>query len=333
MNNKKNDNLIDQKLYKIALYSGLFLSVLSITANYMANMNFIENIKWLALLLLSTIALVMLEYNFHTSKVKFLLVFSIVWFYLPQGFLEDGTQRAVTYAYMMYTLILSSFLFEGKTRFFLWFSLISVFISMHYISHHFDYAKNVYTQESIFLESIIQIPIIIICSCFILYTYTSEYKQMNIKLSEQANFDDLTGLSNRRRFDRALQDIIKHKIQNVHLGFVDIDNFKKLNDSYGHSIGDEALRVLANFMTSVINPSQHLISRWGGDEFAIIYYGTKECLNSNLETINKLFNEYAEKYLATVKISNGVVSFSDYKTIEEAIKAADKILYSNKEKK
>ncbi len=88
-----------------------------------------------------------------------------------------------------------------------------------------------------------------------------------------ANTDQLTGLSNRRRFVEVLESNIKRaseKNTTFHLGLIDLNGFKRINDVYGHGIGDMLLTQVANRLGTLVEKND-FVSRLGGDEFAIIY--------------------------------------------------------------
>lgn len=105
----------------------------------------------------------------------------------------------------------------------------------------------------------------------------TEHKQLEKNLSWLADHDSLTSLFNRRRFEEELEDALNwattHQANGALL-YIDLDNFKDINDSCGHQVGDVILRKVANTLTKLtsdIDSSAHLITaRLGGDEFAII---------------------------------------------------------------
>jgi diguanylate cyclase (GGDEF)-like protein len=87
-----------------------------------------------------------------------------------------------------------------------------------------------------------------------------------------ATMDGLTGVYNRREFNRWISCEIERSRREgdpVSLIMVDIDYFKKINDTYGHHIGDEALRCVSGLLKQEVRPGDH-VARYGGEEFAII---------------------------------------------------------------
>ncbi len=91
------------------------------------------------------------------------------------------------------------------------------------------------------------------------------------ELDYQAHHDSLTGLPNRKLFDNKLEDAIENSKQNsskVALLFIDLDHFKEINDSYGHKMGDEVLKIVTQKLSNIIKDKDTL-ARLGGDEFTI----------------------------------------------------------------
>ncbi|RYZ89578.1 MAG: sensor domain-containing diguanylate cyclase [Proteobacteria bacterium] len=103
-----------------------------------------------------------------------------------------------------------------------------------------------------------------------------ELSQANETLQKLAHDDGLTGLKNRRSFDQRLrEEIARSRRTRVSFSLVllDIDHFKMINDNWGHSIGDEVLRLLASLLNQTLR-TVDIIARYGGEEFAFILPGT-----------------------------------------------------------
>ncbi|MBT1446426.1 diguanylate cyclase [Shewanella sp. JM162201] len=104
-----------------------------------------------------------------------------------------------------------------------------------------------------------------------------ELNEVNQKLTEQTTIDSLTGVKNRAAFDKRLQAegrISRRQQTPMALLMLDIDHFKRINDKYGHLAGDQTLRLIAELMMSQLKRPTDLVSRFGGEEFAIILPST-----------------------------------------------------------
>ncbi|MDD4048404.1 MAG: GGDEF domain-containing protein [Clostridia bacterium] len=149
----------------------------------------------------------------------------------------------------------------------------------------------------------------------------------------QANQDTLTKINNRRFFNHSLKSLAEKNIP-FSLILIDLDNFKLLNDTEGHYHGDYVLKIIALIMKECTRDSD-IISRFGGDEFAIILpESSKETSKNIAERIrnNVLVNPKFIPY-SKVSLSMGIATFpNDGDTIEDILKKADEALYTAKDK-
>lgn len=103
----------------------------------------------------------------------------------------------------------------------------------------------------------------------------SKQKSSEKAIRELANYDVLTNLCNRRFFNDQVENYLIEQRTMPHssMFFIDLDNFKNVNDSLGHSVGDELLRIVASRLKLLVKPGC-VLGRFGGDEFVIFYPGT-----------------------------------------------------------
>jgi diguanylate cyclase (GGDEF)-like protein/PAS domain S-box-containing protein len=99
----------------------------------------------------------------------------------------------------------------------------------------------------------------------------SEQRELEARLRHRAEHDELTGLANRARLTDAVRDLLDHG-RTPSLLLLDLDSFKALNDSLGHAVGDELLRIVAERLRGAVRP-EDLVARLGGDEFAVVLDG------------------------------------------------------------
>lgn len=108
---------------------------------------------------------------------------------------------------------------------------------------------------------------------------TAELKKLNIKLSFQAYHDALTNLPNRAKFvQQATEAVVyarKHE-QQLAMLFIDLDNFKYINDTLGHSAGDRIIQEVAKRLIATTRQAEDLVARLGGDEFTVLLHNLKE---------------------------------------------------------
>lgn len=164
----------------------------------------------------------------------------------------------------------------------------------------------------------------------------------NLRLREtlrnQSICDPLTGLFNRRYMEESLErefSRANRKKSRVAIIMMDIDHFKRFNDTYGHQAGDALLRALGELLKKSTR-GQDIACRYGGEEFAIVLCDTS--LDGALqrseilrEQVKQMCVEHANQLLGTISISMGVALYPDHgATIGDVMKAADQALYCAK---
>lgn len=170
----------------------------------------------------------------------------------------------------------------------------------------------------------------------------NELTLMNLKLEKSVEevrtlsiTDSLTGLFNRRYFDMIFSTELgraKRDKYPISLVFIDIDNFKYINDTFGHPVGDEFLIYVANSLKESLKRANDTLFRLGGDEFAAILANMPvEDVVTFCAVIQDLFNK-KNKY-KNVTLSMGIICISSIKTIDQQsiVTAADRTLYQAKQ--
>lgn len=162
------------------------------------------------------------------------------------------------------------------------------------------------------------------------------FETQNERLTKLANVDPLTELLNRRSINQKLELAMQRKM-NLDIDFTvaigDIDDFKKLNDEYGHSCGDEFLKNLAESIRAAVRDTDY-VCRWGGEEVLILFTGSgQEASGRVLERIMKSIEENTleyEKNQLKVTMTFGVASSEKFSTVKDIILKADENLYQGK---
>lgn len=166
-----------------------------------------------------------------------------------------------------------------------------------------------------------------------------ELNEVNQKLTEQTTIDSLTGVKNRAAFDKRLQAegrISRRQQTPMAVLMLDIDHFKKINDKYGHLAGDQTLRVIADTLSSQLKRPTDLVSRFGGEEFAIILPSTDdEGAMAVAENIRRAVEELAIHWESqnipltlSIGVSSNIIESEDHPL--KLLEQADRALYQAK---
>lgn len=201
--------------------------------------------------------------------------------------------------------------------------------------------RQVSQQWKNFKDMMYQLVVVIAVFVFIIVAVNIASKIYNSRrrkqLEEKADTDLLTGLNNKLATERKIKEFIAHNPNARSMMFIlDIDNFKKINDTMGHAFGDEVLRSLGN-QIGVIFRATDIIGRAGGDEFIIFLKNIADpaIIRKEARKVENFFKDFKAgeytKYSATASI--GVAIYPDEGTDFEAIyKAADQALYKAKKR-
>lgn len=149
-------------------------------------------------------------------------------------------------------------------------------------------------------------------------------------LNNRIQLDGLTGIANRRTFDLMIRDLMDHNIPFTMI-MIDIDYFKKVNDTYGHLVGDDTLKFLSAMLDS-LSSEDNLCFRYGGEEFCILVKDKSEQEAWNIaEQLRKQVANTQSPIGSPITISLGVASSLDKdERPEEIIKRADCSLFQSK---
>lgn len=160
--------------------------------------------------------------------------------------------------------------------------------------------------------------------------------QLEVK-QKAAYYDPMTHLLNRRGFEMEVEPVFERCKQNLKpfgLIMLDIDHFKKINDTYGHDKGDLALKVLAKTIDDAIRPNTDAIARFGGEEFVITTIGvdSNEKLLTFAERIRKIIEktEWDENKGFTISLGAVLFPYSYVPKVDDLIEQADMALYESK---
>lgn len=265
-----------------------------------------------------------------SQNIKGVSIFSsliIVIFML--GFIYENKSLSLgvvwTYTVPIYTILLNGYKTGGI--------LTAIFYALLTIIYIFDVQNWVQYGhwDTLSLIRYIMTSAILVSIC-LAYDYIFSKFQEN--LYEQSYTDTLTGLNNRRSIDETLfKELEKQKRHYTNLSFsiLDIDDFKMINDEFGHLVGDRVLKDFSLLLSENIRVND-IVGRWGGEEFCVISTNTSlaEAI-SLLDRLREKISMYDFGLKKNLTCSFGVSYLKKDFNLESLIQQADKMLYKAKQ--
>ncbi|MBD3610204.1 MAG: GGDEF domain-containing protein [Gammaproteobacteria bacterium] len=214
-------------------------------------------------------------------------------------------------------------------------TLGTILVVVHYvvISYvYFSYAEH--GIEGVEQRVWIQASVAYVLSAFISVAYESSQAKLQNELIHEAEYDYLTNIYNRRGMSRVLQDDMAYaRRYKDPLSFIllDIDNFKTINDRYGHETGDVLLTELGRVLKGNVRVVDH-VSRWGGEEFLISMPNTSlKQAQIMAEKLRHTLSQHAFEHVGNITASFGITSLEADDELADCIKRADMALYKAKD--
>lgn len=215
--------------------------------------------------------------------------------------------------------------YEKGTDYTLLFQVLGVFVIISLIALFFFVKQNKLTRKIQEQKDKLQLTVLAL-------------KNKEKELETLASIDPLSKLYNRRYFSHAASDILslaKRESYYLSVVMIDIDDFKRINDTYGHKIGDDVIVVLANMLLNT-SRSSDIVCRFGGEEFILLLPKTDikgaaiiaEKIKESVEALSLSVEESSElKFTLSIGVSEVML---DEVSIEDSIKRADTALYEAK---
>lgn len=272
-----------------------------------------------------------------------LLAFCVVFAFLYVGKYETGLNLMIGLGFVRLFLI---FGYTTPFQFYAMMALILVSVNVLYIRKYQIYftdigALSILIAQSVrishlvesgvlekrsFYESALAIFLFLAMFYMLRYIRTIIDREIteNNELQNLAQRDSLTNLYNRRKITEYFNDYLRHK-RKFKIILFDIDNFKQVNDSFGHKIGDEVLVEIARII--MLRYDNTGFSRWGGEEFLLITELEADIATDILELISN--HVFPNDIRITVSIGETMVGESD--SIVTAVTRADKAMYISKQ--
>lgn len=333
---------LEQRVSYIILFSSMLITMLALFLTCMT--------RWTAFgkicsIVLALIVCVLLHIGFKIRKVEhFIFAVLVLYFNILIPFLfftEGGFAGSIPFLMVMNTICIAFSSKSAKRYILLIFSLIEdvvLFLLVHKIP---DLVTPI-PQGLVFLDfmfGFIICYVFIACLCLFVSKQNDKDRDSMLRLSQlfeqQSNTDELTGLNNRRYFKILLNLAISavEDPERYHIAMFDIDNFKKINDKYGHPFGDRVISTVARILKEE-SQNESFACRYGGEEFLIFM--------SNIDKIQALgiVQNVLQKVRSTnvsdgvqearITVSAGLRTFSSGITYESLMEFVDNNLYAAK---
>jgi diguanylate cyclase (GGDEF)-like protein len=170
--------------------------------------------------------------------------------------------------------------------------------------------------------------------------YSIERHKMLAALRSMALIDQLTSLYNRRGFLNLANhhiQLAKRKKRNLMFLFCDLDDFKSINDNFGHLVGDKVLKDVASILKEVFRETD-ILARFGGDEFVVLAIDVRkedrEAIIERLQRKIKYYNNIKQRpYRLSMSIGSVLYESGNISEIEDILDEADKLMYQEKKKR
>lgn len=320
---KKNQDRIIFLFTAVGVISTMFFAILNLYNGELA-VGIIE-------ILLSSLAVLNVIFykklrNFKTASTNILILvfFVLIMLIKTGGFKGNGI-------YWIYVFPLLTFFLKDKKTAFLW-NLIFVLSIFTLLILSLKGVINIAYKPYALFEAVSSY----LATMFLAYFYADTLLKLLEELNYRAIYDTLTKLYNRQfimdYLDKEIEKIKRGLENKICLIYIDLDNFKYVNDKYGHTVGDEVLKKVAKIFLENFRKTD-VIGRVGGDEILIIINPCEEkFIESKIILIRKLIEKSFEEY--NISFSYGIVSIPDETLdLKETIKLADKKMYENKIKR
>lgn len=233
------------------------------------------------------------------------------------SYLSDSEARyGFMWAFFVTPAIIFLMGYKQGSRYFFIYIFVMFFIGV------FDVLNQKVQFEDFLSYSIFILALLLFSVICILVDFS--YVKLHEKLTYISEIDHLTSLYNRRKIDKILNE---NNTDTLSIAILDIDDFKQINDKFGHQKGDVVLKKFAKTLKQNVR-STDMVGRWGGEEFIIIFPSTNiDDAFKCIQKIKNILKNLSFEEIATITCSFGISSADGKISLSELISKADAALY------
>lgn len=323
---------IQEQLFDQILIVVFCVSVINIVGNIIISFPFEANFKWLFMIALS---IIINKFKNESVWVRYFFIAFIVIVIIPLGWYNSGANNNNVIAYIFLVSSVITFLFDGYYRFSLIVISVLVFLIFLYFEFFVPDILIVHDKELQFFDRLIQIPMVILVNFFMLRQFANTFYEknellndLNHKLEDIAYHDDLTNVNNRSFIFERYQEAMKRNRPFISI-MIDVDNFKQVNDEFGHLDGDALLRELGQVLKKHFGHYGY-IARYGGDEFVMLLHLDVDTIEFKLHAFLDHFRSLDIVKLTGATLSGGYDSYMNGQSLDEHLRSVDVTLYKAK---
>ncbi len=324
---------LDYRVYMIFFFESYFISILSAITNTMLNKGLFGLVLQWSYIIFCTVMIFVLPRIRLTLQKPHLLFITFI--YIPFLYFQTAGYDGTALLFAQLGIFLLAIVFSGKARIIIIALNILNYLACIIVSQLYPQLVTPHNGPVALLIDLIVALILSFTGLAILTIYISKvFADNSNTLAELSIRDALTGVYNRRFMTDFLQrelDRARQTGSRVYVLMLDIDHFKRINDTYGHGFGDHVLLACAQAIQNTLRKSD-VIVRYGGEEFAIIMPAQTPVKVADIaERIRQAISSLRFRYNVTITVSIGIEESQPDDTIEDILIRADQCMYKAKQ--